>query len=379
MRPTDRRTFSASAVGRAFLVFLPALFLSATCRAAADLPDTSVQRIRLGAGVGVMHDDNILQYSDGQIATFEAGTHPDRYSIETIGDVVWEPSVSLAYTKDRGTRRGRMVRLRWSGSFHATNQTADYGAGSVTWRESFSKGRAITFGVYKLPNYYLRQLRDEDIPLGGGVSRYRRATFDLTIGSIEWRQRVAPGTTLSLDYQFERRAYNEDFRERDSDTHVAGLGGDWSPKAKPFSLAGSAAYRASRAAGEDGDEVAGVPPDDADISYNGMVFSAGTRVDLAHSSSGRLEGEIGSGVSTRNYTTDRVNDTSHYQRDDLLFNMTVGLRWNPRGPFSLRGFYEHENNKATFSSPTPPTSDPSSYSANMVGMSVDWGRSLWRR
>ena len=56
-----------------------------------------------------------------------------------------------------------------------------------------------------------------------------------------------------------------------------------------------------------------------------------------------------------------------------------GLRWNPRGPFSLRGFYEHENNKATFSSPTPPTSDPSSYTANMIGMSVDWGRSLWQR
>ena len=378
MRPIDRNPFSPLATGRTLLLCLPVLLLSTTGRA-ADLPDSTTERIRLGAGVGVMHDDNILQYSDGQIRTFEAGTHPDRYSIESIGDVVWEPSVSLAYFKDRGTRRGRMVRLRWSGSFHATNATADYGAGSLTWRESFSKGRAITFGVYELPNYYLRQLRDEDIPLVTGVSRYRRASFDLTIGSVEWRQRVAPRTTLSLDYQYERRAYNDDFKERDSDTHVVGLGGDWSPKAKPFSLAGSAAYRTSRAAGEDGDEVPGAQPDDADISYNGMVFSAGTRVDLAHGSSGRLEGEIGSGVSTRNYTTDRVNDTSHYQRDDLIFNMTIGLRWNPRGPFSVRGFYEHENDKTSFSSPAPPTSDPSSYSANLVGLSVDWGQSLWRR
>lgn len=377
MRPSEPRNVSLPATHRAWL-FLGVLLLSTTVRA-ADLPDTTAERLRLGLGLGVMHDDNILEYSDGQIRTFEAGTHPDRYSIETIDDVVWEPTVSLAYTKDRGTRRGRMIRLRWSGSFHATNQTADYGAASVTWRESFSKGRAISLGVYELPNYYLRQLRDEDIPLGGGVSRYRRASFDLTIGSVEWRQRVAQRTTLTLDYQYERRVYNEDFRERDSDTHVVGLGCDWSPKKKPFSLAGSAAYRSSRAAGEDGDEVAGAPPDDADISYNGLVLSAGTRVDLAQGRSGRLEGEIGSGVSTRNYTTDRVYDTSHYQRDDLLFNMTVGLRWNPRGPFSLRGFYEHENNKATFSSPTPPTSDPSSYTANMIGMSIDWGRSLWQR
>lgn len=368
--------FSPRLAALAALALLP-VAAPASKALAAETPWR--ERIRLAVAFRVTHDDNFLQYSDGQIATFDAGTNPDRYSITSIDDALFEPSVSLSYEQDRGRRGGRTIRLRWSGDFHGTNATADDGAGSVLWREEFAHGRSVAVGGYRLPNYYLRQLFDEDIPAGPGVSRYRRASFALTIGSLEYRQRIASRTSGVIHYQYERRGYDRYFRERTSDTHELRVGSGWNPRGSRFDLEGSGGYRTSAADATDGDEAPGSPADDPDVSYHGPVVSARTRINLSRAAAGRLDGEIGAEYERRDYTTDRVADSAHYGRIDRIADVTVGLRWNPRGAFSLRAFYRHENDHATFSSANPPATDPASYVANQFGASVEWGSTLWQR
>lgn len=358
------------------LALLPAAGI-APCASAAQR--VWRERIMLSVALRASHDDNFLQYSDGQIATFDAGTNPDRYSVTSIDDALFEPSVSLRYDLDRGRRGGRTIRLRWSGDFHGTNATADDGAGSIFWREEFARGRSVSVGAYRLPNYYLRQLFDEDIASGLGVSRYRRASFALTIGRLEYRQRLASRTIGFLHYRFEHRGYDAYFRERTSDTHEVRVGSGWNSRGRRFDLRGTAGYRTSAAEAKDGDEVPGSPADDADVSYHGPVAGARTRIRLSGSKAGRLVGEIGAEYQRREYTSDRVSDTAHHGRVDRIADLTVGLRWNPRGPFSVRGFFRHENDRATFSSANLPSTDPASYVANQVGASVEWGTTLWRR
>lgn len=351
-----------------------ALLLAASAATAAPK-----ESLRLNLGLGAVHDDNFLEYSDGQIADFETGARPDRFSIESVDDVGFEPTAGLTYGKERRRGAGRTLRLRWTGSFQGRNHTADHGSGSLLWQEAFGRERSLTLNVYRLPNYYVRQLFDEDIPSGTAVTRYRRASFALTLASIAWKQRVAPRTLLSVAYRYERRNYNDDFRERDSDTHEPGVGLDWSQRGGGLGFGATAAYRSSGARAEDGDDTAGTTPDDPDVSYHGVVLGAEGRIQLARGRSGRLSAEAAYELRTRDYTSDRPADGSHYGRQDQLHDVTVGLRWNPPGPFSVRTYYQRENNQASFGALNPPATDPASYSENRIGASVTYGTTLWKR
>lgn len=363
--------FAAAAMGLAATLLLG----SPAARGAA--PEGPAQRLRLGLGLETVYHDNLLEYSDGQVATFESGTRPERYSIESVDDVVLEPAVSLTYEQERGRGAGRTIRLRWSGAFHGTNATADRNAAGVLWREEFGRGRALTASAYRLPRYYLRQLFDEDAPLAA-PTRYRRASFGLTILTLGWRQRIARRTTGSVGYRYERRGYGDDFRERDSNTHEADVGVTWAARGGKIELGGSGGYRASDARAEDGDDPAGAVPDDPDVSYHGMVLEAEARIELARGRSGRLAADASYEYRSRDYTSERLADASHFGREDRAHVVTAGVRWNPRGPFALRAYFQRENNHASFASPNPPATDPASYGANRIGASIEWGTTLWK-
>lgn len=349
------------------------LLLSVSAHAAPS------QSLRLNLGLGANWDDNFLEYSDGQISDFDSGAHPDRFSVESVDDVVLEPTVGLTYEKERDRGAGRTIRLRWAGSFQSKNATSDHLSGSFSWQEAFGKDRSLTLNGYLLPNFYLRQLFDEDLPSGTGASRYRRAEFALKLASLAYRQRVLPRTLLSVSYQYERRDYNNDFLERDSDTHETGAGLDWTQRGGRLGFGANGGYRSSNARAADGDDPGGVTPDDADVSYNGVVLGGDGHVDLARGRSGRLSAEAAYELRTRDYLSDRPADRSHFGRKDRLHDLTLGLRWNPPGPFSLRTYYQHENNHASFEALNPPATDPASYSENRIGASVTYGTTLWKR
>ena len=354
--------------------------LSITCfmiLALASPARADEKRLLLGVGFESAYDDNILQYSRDQIALFESGTRPTRFSIESTDDAVFQPNVSLAYENDRGRRGGRTIRARVKGTFHSRNGTSDNRAMSLSWREEFGRNHALTLSAYRLPRFYLRQLFDEDaiVPYPG-LSKYRRAEFGLTIASAVWRERLTRQSRLNFNYSFEHRDYNADFSERTSDTHEGGLGYDWNRRKSGSGFGLSGGYRRSNAKADDGD---GVPLDDPDFSYKGVVLGAGGKVELAHGRVGRLTGEADYEYRTRDYASDRPSDTSHYQRNDLLHDADVALRLALPGRWSVRAFYQVEDNKASFAGAAPTASDPASYTRNQVGVDVDWSAVLWSR
>lgn len=353
-----------------------ALLLAAAAARPAAAAD---QRITLGAGLGSGYDSNILEYSSDQLSLFEGGTRPDRFSLESSDDLVWNPALALGWElAGRGGRR-HALRLRADGDFHQKNGTADFRAGSVGWRESWSRERRLSASWYALPSFYLRQLFDEDyVPPFPGMSRYRRAEFSLGIGSLDWSQRIGRSNSLTVGGQYERRRYNADFRERDSDTGQGELAWGWTRLPHRGELELRALYRVSSAKAEDGDEVPGVTPDDADLSYHGLGGGAHGEAELARSRRFRLTGDADYQFSTRDYDSDRPADRYHYGRSDLLHALELGLgvRWSR----ALRGriYWHFESNTAKLGTAAPSTTDTGDYARSQVGVRLDWSRTVWR-
>lgn len=336
--------------------------------------------VSLSAGLSSFYDDNILQYSSAQIADFESGAHPDRFSIESRDDLVLAPYVALAWRLDQGRGRRHVLRLKSEGSFHDKNGTADSHSFSVGWREGFRGGHQLALGYYTLPHYYLRQLLDEDAVIAfPGLSRYRRAALGLRIGSAAWTQRLGRRNHLLLGYQYEQRSYNADFRERDSGLHqgVLELGRDRMPRHGGVDAHGG--YQVSHARASDSDEVAGTTPDDADLSYHGILAGAGGRMDFVRGRRARLGGDLAYEFETRRYESDRPADKYHFGRHDARHTVELGLRAVLRSHWALRGFYHIEDNAATLGSSAPIVSDAGSYRQNQVGLAFEWTGLVWRK
>jgi hypothetical protein len=337
------------------------------------------QSLTIDAGLTAFHDDNLLLYSNAQLQSFDPSLNPARFAIETPEDEVFHPSVALGWELDQGHGRRHRLELAGEGDFHLRNGTADFHSVSGGWRESFRHKRRLSLGYYFLPNYYLRQLYDEDWPTVPVAVRYRRAQFDLQVASAGWTQRAGQNRRLGLAYQFERRRYNADFPERDSGTHQGALRFGWRhmPRRSLIDLWGG--YRVSHAVGKDGDDSAGVVPDDADVSHHGVIGGLSGRMDMADAGAWRLVGDLSYEIEARDYVSDRPADKYHFGRQDLRNAVELGLREVYSSHWSVRGFYRLESNAARLGATAPQSSEVGSYRENRFGIAIAWSGDLWRQ
>ena len=330
------------------------------------------KRVLIRAGIDSYYDDNLLEYSDNQIAVFRQGSSPDRYSIRSVDDLELDPALSVALENRIPGGRGWRMTLRGKGAFHDKNKTADFRSASAEWRQSLSRGTSLAVRGYYLPRFYLRQLRDEDAPLV--PTQYRRAEFALFIGSLSWRQRITPSTSADVAYQFENRDYNAGFVERNSGTHQGEARFAWARRPGGGSLQIRGGYRLANAKAADGDELPGAPPDDPDIGYHGLLAGLDGRANLARGIAASLGYELG----TRDFTSKEPTDRYHYGRNDVSHTVEAGLRWNVRRQWSLTGSYAYQRNKARLGAVAPSSSEVGSYTGNRVGLGVEWSGVLWR-
>ena len=246
----------------------------------------------------------------------------------------------------------------------------------MSWRESFGAGRRLTLNAYRLPGFYLRQLLDDDavIPVPG-LSKYRRAEFDLTTLGAKYRQRVAEGLAIEAGYQHEQRDYVPDFAERTSSLNQGSLAFDCTaPKSGAFGA--GAAYQSSKAEAKDAD-AATTPFDDVDVSYHGLVLDADVRWYLVRTSAHALEAVVAAETEGRAYDSDRVADKYHRGRVDRRWKLEPSLRLTIRKQWGARIMYMYEKNEAKLGAAAPASADAGSYVENRVTFSLEWNHQLW--
>jgi hypothetical protein len=354
-----------------------ALLLAAP-QTAASAAAARGQSLNLNVGVTSLYDNNFLEFSSNQLRDFASGSHPLRYAVQSTDDLILEPELALTWELDQGAGRRHALRLRGTGDFHATNGTADFRAWSGRWTESFRRDRRFSAGYYRLPGYYLRQLRDEDLPAALGDARYQRAELDLQILSASWRQGVGRRARVGLAYQHEDRAYVAAFRERDSGTHQGEIQVSWTHLPKRAELDLRVGYRSSQARGTDGDEVGGVRDDD-DVSYHGFEGGANYGEEFGRRGRWRVGGDLGYELETRRYESTLASDPYHHGRSDVLNAFQAGVRARHSPHWGFRAFYRFVHNTASLGTTAPPGSDRGTFNTNQVGVSIEWSGDLWRQ
>ena len=334
----------------------------------------------LELGLTSFYESNILQYSKPQIDLFESGLRPERFSLKTRDDGVYSPHAALGWEWDRGRGRRHALRFRWSGNFHQENATADNREWSASWRESSRRAGRLSLIYYSLQDYYLRQLFDEDAkPVYAGLTRHRRAEFDLRLGAVAWQVPIQGSARLEFEYRYENRHYNMNFSERDSKAHqgTASLGWRKLPRRGSVDLSGG--YRHSHARGEDGDDRPGAVPDDPDISYHGFLAGLNGGFEVWRGGPTRLGADLAYGLETRRSDSDRPLDKFHYKRHDVRHAVEVGLHSAYRPHWSARGFYRFETNRANLGAQLLSTTEAGSYRDHQVGVALEWSGTLWRQ
>ena len=349
------------------LLTIPALPASSTA---------SEQSLSLLAAMSSAYNNNFLEYSDNQLNTFTAGTHPLRFAVRSTDDASFSPGVSLTWEQDPGGGRRHALRAHWDGDFHGRNAGADRRSYSGRWTESFAGGRRVALGYARLDHYYVRQLRDEDLSPLLGDARWQRAEFDQDAVSASWREPLGKQANLGLAYRYEQRDYVPAFVERSDKANQAEVSMGWSELPHRGELELSGGYRNSKAEGTDGDAITG---DDDDVSYHGLLGAVTGRMRLSRSGSVRWTGDLGLNVATRAYDSTRppAVDPFHAGRNDTLVGFEAGVhaawrRWDARGWFRI------ENNTANLGTGASPISDSGSYHENQFGLDLSWSGAIWK-
>ena len=334
------------------------------------------QSLTLTAGLGTWYDSNLLQYSDHQIAQFEDNIPtpplPNQFSIHSIDDVTFSPSVALTWENDLGNGRRHDLRLRGGGEFHRENPTADFHATSLLWTETYPGERRFHVRGYYLPSYYLRQLKD--VVTGA----YERAQFSLSIAEVAGSQALSNGLRFGASYQYERRVYTPHFPERTSGTSqlAVSLGHDRLPARGGLEVLGG--YRVSVADGRD--YPGGATSPYPDVSYHGGWVGLGGHAEFSRSRTLRTGADLAYRFERRDYDSERpATDKTHFGRQDSNNVIEGGLHAQLHRRWTLRAFDRYDTNHAVYGAPAPPTTDPGSYHQNLVGLEITWSGAVWKQ
>jgi hypothetical protein len=348
------------------------------------VPTLAASKLTLDLSASLVRNDNFLEYSQNQIDTYEAGTHPLRYAVSSIDDVILGPGASLTWELDEGKGRRHALRAHWDGDFHSSNPGADFRNYSARWTESFRGGRRFAVGFGRLDNFYVRQLRADGIPLpppAPGPQNdvlWRRAEFDQDAITASWREPLRRHVDLGVNLRHEIRTYVAPFDERSSKANEAGLSLGFDGFKADGSLDFELGYRRSVAKAHDSKN----PADTTDVSYHGFEGGVSGRRTLSHSGHTRWIGDAALSFATRDYDSqlpERV-DAYHVGRSDMLIAFEVGVRAEVRD-LGVRGFVRLENNDAKLSAlatATNPSTDSGSYRKMQVGVEATWSLDLLR-
>jgi len=330
----------------------------------------------------VRYDDNILSLSETEKNLI---SDPNRFKIDSVGDAILIPSVFLQLS--RLPRHGRETNMFLSlrAYDYVRNSIKDYQTFGVGLRQELNRSRkyrtVLRVGGSRVPDYYVRQLIDDDESTAAGRLIRNELTFVKNSGYIEISQKIVDDVlTVSGRYSRERRNYNPHFNERDSSSDVFEIDLDVYPartnnfRVTPYYEHESRSSRGDLASSPIVDDDVGFDSDLSGLSLRGLW---GRDSDHRKSVSFYYERE------NRDFTTNFTPDTGHFGRSDEITKFGAGFEQELGPAWKWRMAAYNRNNRV--STPTNPGSD---HERNVVSASLMYrfeqrldrrGRELERR
>ncbi len=310
------------------------------------------KRVDFRVSLTTEQDDNILHLRADTVDEFEAGGFPpDRFLINSVDDVIFNPSFDLAFTLTPQTRKRSRVRLSTDVYQYMDNSIKDYEQYRLTFeqdvsdarvdlrelelaKEELSSTRFRTRRSFRLanrsrlrlsylhgPDRYQSQLTDDD---GGG----RKSAFFVTDAwDARYYQRLNRGEAnrwrLLLRAGRDEIDYNAEFDERDSERDHYAVGLDyfslWSDSYWQLGLTYGFAERRSNTALIGRLGPAGTIEDDLSYDADVITLSAGRFWYREKGLRALYKGnsfQVAARYGQKDYITRNQNDLTHFGRND---------------------------------------------------------------
>ena len=196
-------------MGKAVLSILMTTFILTESRGATPCHEYKV-------GTAIIYDDNVFEFSYFHQDSFVAGTGRFK-DIDSIDDVIFKPSLAIyqgwQFSEGKEWGVGSSIKPK----IHFENTERDYQTYEFYTRYHFSQRSKIKLEYTFIPNYFLRNLTDDDQPSG---DRFENADFTYHAGSVGLWQEITERWSVSMKYTREDKNYNSFFNERDIDPNI---------------------------------------------------------------------------------------------------------------------------------------------------------------
>lgn len=262
-------------------------------------------RFHVQAGLGLIYDDNVWQYSDTDRKNFDNNPNNTFFQrTESLDDFIWEPFLYLSLKPFKKNLTTQLF-ADLTGDFHARNTSLNFGTYRMGLEQGLGEKTRALITYTLTPRVFV------------GISRERRGgtLVGETVTNHTTRfliQKEIQDLDLGLTAHYKFRDYNDAFNEQDNDIYGVGL------ESKIFSSYGLKTWTAylfelGVASGRN------KPGFNNDLSYVSHQFRVGPEVRVNQS----LAIGVHYQLRYKEFTTNLTNDMNHYGRRD--FTHTAGF------------------------------------------------------
>ncbi len=318
------------------IAVLTALWLTASSAHAADstlaVPASEAAARApwtLSVGVGLHHDDNVLQLSQRNLDRLATTPGPPRFRIDSPGDQVLDLSASVGLRARLLPRReSRLVASASADQFttDAVKSWQEYGI-SATQELTASRRMLSTVRLWagRIPQFYLGEITDDDESFAAGRRIRHSLIYAQTALGARLSQRLFHDrVALAGGIERKHRDYDAHFDERDNDNDQWRLEAEAQPL-RHWGATVGVTYLEGRLKARG--DLASSPIRDTDISYDHHGLGVHIAAPWGRGRTrGRLEAEWM--PEARTYTTPDKFDLNRFGRTNLRrqWDLTVTQR-----------------------------------------------------
>lgn len=274
-----------------FVAFLSQIFASAYGQ------EIKKDKLKVLAGLDLIYDDNVWQYSksDRELFKINGNTDPFFQKTEDLDDLIWEPYLYLSLqTQDRQTQ----IFAKLTGDFYTRNTSLNLGTYLIGLKRKIGDETSALISYTLRPREFL------------GISRERRGGTLVgetltTHTTLLWLQRKIQNLEIELTGHYKFRNYNDAFDEQDADIYGVGLGSRIYSK---YRLKTRVTYLFEQGITAGQNE----PGFNNDLSYISHQFRIGPEVQIIRP----LKIGFHYQLKYNEFTTNLTGDLNHYGRKD---------------------------------------------------------------
>lgn len=317
------------------------------------------------------YNDNLFEYSPGDVEQFTSGARPEKFSMERPQDLVTSIRARVLLSPDLLPRNPTQIRLRFGTASHAHNPIRNYLSTGVEFRQYVQQKNYLFAGYTLVPRYYLRNIsfRNLSLPprlwLSYAEVFLSRQTFTLGLA-----RNLTSRLNVSADYSYSYVRYSRELMERDSRIDEVDL--DGSMKLFPW-LRVDAGYQFSYATArgrELSDTLSDLTSRAHRVQSSANIYLRGlTGKPLTLSIDAVFEYQ--QYLSLKKYDAAdrslRYGDRYHYGRQDHLWRVVGELSYDLTDYLECSCSYAWEQNRTNLTE----TGDAGSYQTHVASLSVE--------